>query len=197
MGWTKCICTVCFSGSYIAELFCFYLKWVGRCFHPMLVVTELYQMNFTTEEPHFWCLQPGAAASKLAHRMGALGHTQMRALLNCWEHDPDQGRGDHGNTLRVCVCVSECASHWKHALRADLLKELITGEKAALSTPPCGLTETVWHLWSDGNILYSSLSEYTVRIDLMTQPSQWSYISLMSLSDDEKYGDRPQLISIF
>lgn len=57
--------------------------------------------------------------------------TLMRAPLNCWEHDPDQG---WERSWQRCVCVCVCTSHWKHALRTDLLKQLITGGKTALST---------------------------------------------------------------
>lgn len=41
-----------------------------------------------------------------------------------------------------CVCVARTSAHHpeKEALGADLLKELITGGKAALIMLPCGLT---------------------------------------------------------
>lgn len=42
---------------------CFYLKLGGGCFRPMLVVTELYPMNFITGEPYFDARSLGAAAS--------------------------------------------------------------------------------------------------------------------------------------
>lgn len=97
--------------------------------------------------------------------------------------------------MRVCVCVCcvrtrKCASPWKKkkkALGADLLKELITGGKAALVTVACGLWPdgvggTVWHVRSKGSdaCLSTLWTHLTVRVSpqselatLLTAVSWW------------------------
>ncbi len=100
---------VFFSGFYISLHYsdCYFLKlW----FHPCCLWLHYSR----------WILQQGSRISgafsvRLQQLMSAQGectrihtHTHTRAHLNCLEHDPDQGRRDHGNAVHMCVCVSVC-----------------------------------------------------------------------------------------
>lgn len=97
--------------------------------------------------------------------------------------------------MYVCVYVCKCTSRWIKALRADLLKELITGGKAALITPPCGPTATVWHVWSKSNV--ARLSTLWIDFTVWTgRQSEATTVSVWTLSGDAKYEKIPLMISI-
>lgn len=99
------------NSSYCSIILCVIIHYLW-CFHP-------YCLSLKPDEFHirgasflvlsFWCLQVTSTRWVLSLSVSLSHlhtHTLMRAVLSCWEHDPDQGQRDHGNTVyEVCVCV--------------------------------------------------------------------------------------------